>query len=164
MEEAMNEIVHDEVGLAGSVRCISCGNRYQPSSGAGLIHAHPLPDTNPSPQPHGLMHGNLQHRGSSAGSIGSLASAASLGSGQSLMEQMQAQELMAARSGLRSLLPQENPQLAKTGNPYRTSKAVVVAPEPLYRKAKLANAMREMVKTPQASVLQSTYAGSISKN
>jgi hypothetical protein len=68
--------------------------------------------------------------------------------------------------GLKSLLPQEVPQQPREGNAYKQSNMTkaTIAKEPLYRQAKLANALREMVKTPMSSTtgaLHSSYAGQL---
>jgi hypothetical protein len=149
----MNEVVRDEVGLAGSVKCISCGNRYQPVNSHGaavVVGSHPLPAD--AHQLH--YHINPTHDGavfsSDHGHV----------------------NIHSTNVGLRSLLPQEVPQVPRDGNPYGNGSSrpntqtylskATIAKEPLYRQAKLASAMKEMVKVPLSAstgALHASYAG-----
>ena len=139
MELAMNEVIRDETDVSGSVQCISCGHKYKP-------HSIQIPLALPHHQYTASLSEQFQILESQS---------------QSLQADVDSvAEMMAGKTGLKSLLPQNNPSVPK---PNTGGKRVTPAPEPLYRKAKLANAMREMVKTPVSTAstgsLQTTYGG-----
>ena len=200
MQESMELSQENEFNIAGSVRCISCGNAYapcsthgssfgtlsgktRPSTTASILNKSPIPTANSiNTQSSGtftrgvLTSGYSRDSSLSAedtidiegthdtsmtyGSLNDYNNDLSLRRGQTPSESSFTMPLSSS-SHLKPLFNQEKPSepinnpLAKNLQVTRPRRGLAIAQEPLYRKARMASTLKELVKPTSTSTYSS---------